>query len=142
MVIINSCLCILVYLKDEFKKAVSTIDRLYMDQKELVVDIQTKLQEKEKESSTMKIKLEENKNEISAMKVKLDEKDAAKREFKLNCDRSIHQLNDQLSTKVTEIENLRRQLKEMEDTCKNDKQSSTMKTLCMYALHKTIKFST
>ncbi|XP_065908170.1 putative leucine-rich repeat-containing protein DDB_G0290503 isoform X2 [Dysidea avara] len=91
--------------EDEFKKAVSTIDRLYMDQKELVLDMQTKLQEKEKEISTMKTELVENKNEISAMKVKLDEKDAENIEFSV-----------QLSTKDTELENLRRQLREMEDT--------------------------
>jgi len=88
-----------------------------MDQKEALLDMQSKLQEKEKEFSAMKIKLEQNEIEIRAMKIMLEEKDAKNREFKINCDRCVHQLNGQLSAKDTEIENLRRQIKETEDNC-------------------------
>ena len=88
------------YLKDVFEKAVSTINDVYMDQKELLLDMQTKLEKKQTEINTVKAQLEGKEKETIALKVKLDEKD------------------EENSTKDTKLNALRKQLQEMEDSCK------------------------
>jgi len=88
--------CCCFYLKDAFVKAVSTINREYTNQKQSILDMQTKLEENQSEINTLKTQLEEKEKETITLKVKLEEN----------------------STKDDEIKTLRRQLQDMEDTCK------------------------
>ena len=101
---------------------VNTISSLYKEQKGKVAAMKTKFESASGEIIATKTKLEEYNHEIISLRTKLEVKSTENREMEIACTdyiRQIEELKAELSTKDLAIADLKAQLQEQENMCKN-----------------------